>query len=561
MPVYDGLPYHVFGSRNLQLSTPYLTGTDVKILQWRLKLYQPTSPGPLDGIFGPQTAAAVQAFQEASELSADGIVGPDTYWALGEPVGPYLGEGIKFGSRTLRVGDSGNDVIQLQNHLNGAGFVTGGPANGSFDAATRAAVSAFQGYADISPTGTADDLTYYQLWLRSFWGGRNLKEGLAGADVLFLQRALNGLSGRNALDLDGRFGPATATAVRDFQRASNIPVDGIVGPQTYFAFGPRMSSIGTRGAGRICFTSDRSGAWDVYAMEPDGGNVRRLTNGLATADSLPRWSWDNRRIAFVGLPANEEYGTLYVIAADGGAAQALADGVSFVEPIDWARGGRIVCRKADGIHIIWPTIPRDDFLTAGEFPSWYPSGDRILFVRNNVVYSIRDDGAQLRQITHEPSPEPKHYLRCSPDGKYAVYTSPGASISLVSIIALDTGAIMETPHGPQGKDYDPNWANNSRLLAYSATDYEQSQGYFGRLWLVDEHGHFVYQVAVSSCPSTQYPSFGPLNDRIVYISGCNLAQTSLPQVWSAPVFAALPTVLTTLGSNAHPEWSHPMSGQ
>ena len=52
------------------------SGPQVTLLQQKLGI-------PADGIFGPQTNAAVRNFQQSHGLSVDGIVGPNTWGALG----------------------------------------------------------------------------------------------------------------------------------------------------------------------------------------------------------------------------------------------------------------------------------------------------------------------------------------------------------------------------------------------------------------------------------------------------------------------------------------------
>ncbi len=49
--------------------------------------------------------------------------------------------------------------------------------------------------------------------------------------------------------------------------------------------------------GKIVFTSDRDGEWDLYVMDADGANVTRLTHG-AVAYYRSMWSPDGKKIAF-----------------------------------------------------------------------------------------------------------------------------------------------------------------------------------------------------------------------------------------------------------------------
>jgi peptidoglycan hydrolase-like protein with peptidoglycan-binding domain len=53
----------------------------VKELQQKLQA-KGFGPGPIDGVFGPRTEAALVAFQRATGLAPDGVAGPLTWSAL-----------------------------------------------------------------------------------------------------------------------------------------------------------------------------------------------------------------------------------------------------------------------------------------------------------------------------------------------------------------------------------------------------------------------------------------------------------------------------------------------
>lgn len=65
-----------------RLTSPFMRGETVRRIQSRLSEVG-FDPGSIDGIFGPQTLAAVYAFQLAEGLVSDGEVGPETANALG----------------------------------------------------------------------------------------------------------------------------------------------------------------------------------------------------------------------------------------------------------------------------------------------------------------------------------------------------------------------------------------------------------------------------------------------------------------------------------------------
>ena len=70
---------------------------------------------------------------------------------------------------------------------------------------------------------------------------QSLKRGDTGPEVTLLQKMLNGLHNAK-LTVDGSFGPATETAVKNAQTARKLEVDGRVGPATRAAINAAWAS-------------------------------------------------------------------------------------------------------------------------------------------------------------------------------------------------------------------------------------------------------------------------------------------------------------------------------
>lgn len=79
-----------------------------------------------------------------------------------------------------------------------------------------------------SPAGAAGCYTF----------SRSLASGATGSDVLQLQTRVAGWAGYGVnMSMDGSYGPQTVTAVRNFQAAYGLTVDGKAGPQTFAKLG------------------------------------------------------------------------------------------------------------------------------------------------------------------------------------------------------------------------------------------------------------------------------------------------------------------------------------
>lgn len=182
-------------------------GTQVKYLQQNLIGLGYLS-GSADGSYGSKTKEAVRKFQSAYGLTADGSAGEATQTAVR------------------------NAIVRLQVELKNAGF-NPGTADGHYGSKTQKALQDYQEKKNLSKTGVADKATWDAINSGSggMQAGSAVRKGSSGTQVKYLQQALIGL-GYLSGSADGQYGTKTTEAVRKYQSAYGLSVDGSAGSNT-----------------------------------------------------------------------------------------------------------------------------------------------------------------------------------------------------------------------------------------------------------------------------------------------------------------------------------------
>ena len=207
------------------------SGSAVKDLQTKLKKLGYYS-GTVDSTFGSGTYAAVRAFQKKYNLTADGVAGSETLKKLDSA---YKNANSDKDDDSLRMGDSGSAVKDLQTKLKKLGYYSG-TVDSTFGSGTYAAVKAFQKKYNLTADGVAGSETLKKLDSAyknadSDKDDDSLRKGATGSAVKDLQTKLKKLGFYNAY-VDGSYGDTTVAAVKAFQKKYNLTADGVAGSET-----------------------------------------------------------------------------------------------------------------------------------------------------------------------------------------------------------------------------------------------------------------------------------------------------------------------------------------
>jgi TolB protein len=258
----------------------------------------------------------------------------------------------------------------------------------------------------------------------------------------------------------------------------------------------------------IAFTSEDANSEDIYIMNFDGSNTRRLTNMGEGKKILYGISWSpiNNRIVFDCVPYAKQFPffwfsmcRIYSVNFDGSNLNNLTgNGLYDHDPMFSPDGSKIVfvstrdgkqdiyTMNPDGKNLLRLTNdPADDWS-----PRWYPDGTKITFVSNRSgndnIFIMDADGSNQRKLTtnqlKNSSPE------WAPDGtKIAFAAGPNDTEPIfgnddIFVIDIYGGNETKLTHA-LSKDYGQKWSPDGSKIAFvSYSDL------VGRIYVIDSDG-------------------------------------------------------------------------
>ena len=316
------------------------TGSDVKDLQTKLKKLG-YYDAYVDGDYGDTTVAAVKAFQKKYNLTADGIAGKETLKKLDSV---YENTNSARDDGSLRMGDSGSAVKDLQTKLKKLGYYSG-TVDSTFGSGTYAAVRAFQKKYNLTADGVAGSETLKKLDTAyknadSDKDDGSLRKGATGSAVKDLQTKLKKLGFYNA-SIDGDYGDTTVAAVKAFQKKYNLTADGVAGSETL-----KKLDTAYKNADSNTSTDDdslRKGATGT-AVKTLQTNLKKLGFYTAYVDGSFGSTTESAVKAFqkkYGLTADGVAGSATLKKIESAVASASSGKIT-TERLDWFNGGKYV---------------------------------------------------------------------------------------------------------------------------------------------------------------------------------------------------------------------------
>ena len=246
----------------------------------------------------------------------------------------------------------------------------------------------------------------------------------------------------------------------------------------------------------IAFTSDRTGNKEIYVMDYDGANPRKITGHRSTSMS-PAWSPNGGAIAYTSF-FNGGPGLYIADLGSGRKRPIITSGSLNTSPSFAPDGGRVAfARSFDGnVEIVVTDLSGGNLrrLTNSNAietnPAWSPKGGEIAFTSSRAgnphIYLMDSEGANQRRITYDGTYNDG--ASWNPEGDLIAYTSRRDGqfqIAVTNVVTLESRVLTSGP----GENQSPTFSPDGRKIAFTS-----SRGGGKQIYVMDLDGSNVRQL-------------------------------------------------------------------
>jgi len=264
---------------------------------------------------------------------------------------------------------------------------------------------------------------------------------------------------------------------------------------------------------------------EIFVLELASGSLRRLTDNEGIYDGYPTWTPDGRVIW-----SSDETGTfqLYAMDRDGRNRVQLTFGAGDHRRANVARDGTklVFNRELEGSIVVeqLPLAEGPELVAAGPpervtrfaaaYPAWSPDGERIVYQSDALggweLFVMNADGSGVRQLTRSPSDDV--HPAWSPDGERIAFSSDRDGDQEIFTIRPD-GTGLRRHTRDERRDVHPYWSPAGDTLIFNREDEAGKLA----LWTVGADGGEAGLLR-SGDEESSYASYSPDGSRVAYVA-------------------------------------------